>query len=77
MGVCVSCSYVTVVCVCTVTEVYDTMPYLPIMSDRAATKGSKCFELGRQPMSFFNSKYLLHCQDMAEKMLSSTVEGTV
>ena len=31
---------------------------LPIMSDRAATEGSKYFELGRQPHEFFNSKYL-------------------
>ena len=53
---------VTVVCVCVcavVTEVYDTMSCLPIMSDRAATKGSKYFELGQQPHEFFNSKYLL------------------
>ena len=26
---------------------------LPIMSDRAATEGSKYFELGRQPHEFF------------------------
>ena len=26
-----------------VTEVYDTMSCLPIVSDRAATEGSKCF----------------------------------
>ena len=32
------------VCVCAeVTEVYDTMPCLPIVSDRAATEGSKYF----------------------------------
>ena len=31
---------------------------LTIMSDRAATKGSKYFKLGRQPHEFFNSKYL-------------------
>ena len=38
----------TVVSVCAeVTEVYDTMSCLPIMSDRAATEGSKYFELGQ------------------------------
>ena len=40
------------VCVCVraeVTEVYDTMSCLSIVSDRAATEGSKYFELGRQP----------------------------
>ena len=42
------------VCVCAeVTEVYDAMSCLPIMSDRAATKGSKYFELGRQPHKSF------------------------
>ena len=61
---------VTVVCVCVcvcgwvcagieVTEVYDTMSCLPIVSDRAVTEGSKYFELGWQPHNFFNSKYLL------------------
>ena len=40
-------------CVCAeVTEVYDTMSCLPIVSDRAATEGSKYFELGRQPHEF-------------------------
>ena len=29
------------------------------MSDRAATEGSKCFELGQHPHKLFNSKYLL------------------
>ena len=49
------------VCVCAeVTEVYDTMSCLPIVSVRAVTKGSKYFELGRQPHKFFNSKYLLY-----------------
>ena len=42
------------VCVCAeVTEVYDTMSCLPIVSDRAATEGSKYFELGQQPHEFF------------------------
>ena len=41
-----------------VTEVYDIMSCLPAMSDRAATKGSKYFELGQRPHVFFNSKYL-------------------
>ena len=40
------------VCVCTrahaeVTEVYDTISCLPIMSDRAANEQSKRFKLGR------------------------------
>ena len=35
------------VCVCAeVTEVYDTMSCLPIVSDRAATEVSKYFEFG-------------------------------
>ena len=46
------------VCVCAVTEMYDTMLCLSIVSDRAATEGSKYFELGRQPHEFFNMKYL-------------------
>ena len=63
--------YVWCVCVCVcvcvsgdsaecaeVNEVYDTMSCLPIASDRAATEGSKYFELGQQPHEFFNSKYL-------------------
>ena len=41
-----------------VTEVYVTMSCLPIVSDRAATEGSKYSELGRQPHKCFNSKYL-------------------
>ena len=46
------------VCVCAeVTEVYDTMSCLPIVSDKATTKGSKYFELGQQAYMFFNSKY--------------------
>ena len=49
-GVCVC----VCVCVCAeVTEVYDSMSYLAIVSDRAATEGSKYFELGRQPQEFF------------------------
>ena len=41
------------VCVCAeVAEVYDTMSCLPIVSDRAATEGSKYFKLGRQPHEF-------------------------
>ena len=35
-----------------VTEVYDTMSCLPIVSDRAAIEGSKYFELGWQPHEF-------------------------
>ena len=35
-----------------VTGVYDTMSCLPIVNDRAATEGSKYFELGRQPHEF-------------------------
>ena len=42
------------VCVCAeVTEVYDTMSCLPIVSDRAVTEESKYFKLGRQPHEFF------------------------
>ena len=29
------------------------MSYLPIVSDRVATEGSKCFELGQQHHVFF------------------------
>ena len=48
-GVCVC----VCVCVCAdVTEVYDTMSCLPIVSDRAATEESKYFELGLQPHGF-------------------------
>ena len=43
---------------CAITEAYDTMLYLPIMSDKAVNKGSECFELGWQPHEFLNSKYL-------------------
>ena len=38
---------VVCVCVCVCAEVTDTMSCLPIVSDRAATEGSKYFELGR------------------------------
>ena len=55
-GVCVCVSHVSGgsgVCVCAeVTEVFDTMSCLLIVSDRAATEGSKYFELGRQPHEF-------------------------
>ena len=48
------------VCVCAeVIEVYDKMSCLLVMSDRAATEGSKYFELGLPPHKFFNSKNLL------------------
>ena len=41
------------VCVCTeVTEVYDTMSCLPIMSDRAANEGSKYLSWGGSPTRF-------------------------
>ena len=56
---CVMC-LVTVVCVCgcgcaEVTEVYDTMSCLPIVSDRAATEGSNYFEFGATaPILFSN-----------------------
>ena len=45
-GVCVC------VCVLRLLRYYDTMSCLPIVSDRAVTKGSKYFELGRQPHEF-------------------------
>ena len=48
------CDVCVCVCVCAeVTEVYDTMSCLPIVSNRAATEGSKYFELGWQPDEFF------------------------
>ena len=66
--VCVCVCVCMCVCVCVrvcvyaeVTEVYDTVSCLPIVSNRAATEGSKYFELGRQLHEFFNSKYLLLC----------------
>ena len=49
--VCVVCVCIQCVCVCVraeVAEVYHTMSCLPIVSDRAATEGSKYFELGQQ-----------------------------
>ena len=47
------CVCVCGVCVCAeVTEVFDTMSCLPIVSNRAAREGSKYFELGGSPMSF-------------------------
>ena len=56
--VCVCVSVSVCVCVCVyvcaeVTEVYGTMSGLPIVSDRAATKGSKYFKLRRQANVFF------------------------
>ena len=51
--VCLMC-LVIVVCVCVLKllRYYDAMSCLPIVSDRAATEGSKYFELGRQPHEF-------------------------
>ena len=40
------------VCVLKLLRYYDAMSCLPIVSDRAATEGSKYFELGRQPHEF-------------------------
>ena len=58
-GVCVRACVCVCVCVCAeITEVYDTMSCLPIVSDRAATEESKYFKLGWQPHELFNSKYL-------------------
>ena len=65
--VCVCVSHVSGdsgVCVLKLLRYCDAMSCLPIVSDRAATEGSKYFELGRQPHEFltrntcFNSKYL-------------------
>ena len=47
-GVCVC----VCVCVLKLLRYYDAMSCLPIVSDRAATEGSKYFELGRQPHEF-------------------------
>ena len=47
-GVCVC----VCVCVLRLLGYYDTMSCLPIVSDRAATEGSKYFELGQQPHEF-------------------------
>ena len=58
-GVCVC----VCVCVCVLKLLrYDTMSCLPIVSDRAATEGSKYFELGRQPHEFLtrNTCYGMH-----------------
>ena len=53
------------VCVCAeIIEVYDTMSCLSIVSDTAATEGSKYFELGLQPHEFFNSKSLFEAKSM-------------
>ena len=40
------------VCVLKLLRYCDAMSCLPIVSDRAATEGSKYFELGRQPHEF-------------------------
>ena len=40
------------VCVLRLLRYYDMMSCLPIVSDIAATEGSKYFELGRQPHNF-------------------------
>ena len=57
--VCVCVSHVSgdsglCVCVCVLKllRYCDAMSCLPIVSDRAATEGSKYFELGRQPHEF-------------------------
>ena len=50
------------VCVCVLKLLrYDTMSCLPIVSDRAATEGSKYFELGRQPHEFLTRNTCLYC----------------
>ena len=41
-----------------VTEVYDTMSCLPIMSGRAAAKGASILSLGSSPTRFLTRKYL-------------------
>ena len=50
------------VCVLKLLRHYDAMSCLPIVSDRAATEGSKYFELGRQPHEFLtrNTCFYLH-----------------
>ena len=58
-GVCVC----VCVCVLKLLRYYDAMSCLPIVSDRAATEGSKYFELGRQPHEFLtrNTCLLVKC----------------
>ena len=69
---CVVCVVFVHVCVCVcaeVIEVYDTMSCLPIVSDRAATEGSKYFELGRQPHEFLTRNTCLKFAHILLNML--------
>ena len=52
-----------------VTEVPVTMSCLPKVSDRAATEGSKYFELGQQHHEFLTQNT---CIDLAEELLTCT-----
>ena len=59
-----------------VTQVYNTISCLPIMSDRAATESSKYFKLGRQPYKFFNLKclfLLVRCKGSSFQNISPLV----
>ena len=49
---CVSVRVRVCMCVCVSLVSGDKMSCLPIVSDRAATEGSKYFELGREPHEF-------------------------
>ena len=48
------------VCVLKLLRYYNAMLCLPIVSDRAATEGSKYFELGRQPHEFLTRNTCLY-----------------
>ena len=49
------------VCVLKLLRYCDAMSCLPIVSDRAATEGSKYFELGRQPHEFLTRNTCFKC----------------
>ena len=72
---CVSVCVCVCVCVLKLLRYYDAMSCLPIVSDRAATEGSKYFELGRQPHEFLTRKTCLTTkgeESLAEDLLSVT-----
>ena len=58
------------VCVLKLLRYYDAMSCLPIVSDRAATEGSKYFELGRQPHEFLTRNTCLAANTLARMKLA-------
>ena len=64
---------VIVVCVCVcvlkLLRYCDAMSCLPIVSDRAATEGSKYFELGRQPHEFLTRNTCLRIIQRAKYIM--------